>query len=119
MSRIACRHRFTLNIAAITSLIVATYFINSASLASAAALPWSHVEVNNNLGLSSLTPVPVGQSGNWRLLFGDDFDGVSLDTNKWVTNYWWKDHWWKDSGSTNEGTGELEWYQADDIIVNA
>lgn len=48
---------------------------------------------------------PNGQSGNWDLIFNDDFDGQNIDTNKWTTCYWWQK-----GGCTNEGNHELEWY---------
>ena len=28
-------------------------------------------------------PLPVGQTGNWRLIFGDEFNGTSLDSSNW------------------------------------
>lgn len=30
------------------------------------------------------TSVPVGQSGNWNLIFDDEFNGTTLDTSKWL-----------------------------------
>jgi beta-glucanase (GH16 family) len=53
------------------------------------------------------------QSGDWNLLFSDDFDGTSLDTDKWTTCYWWDE-----GGCTNLGNDELEWYQPDDVLVS-
>ncbi len=38
---------------------------------------------------AATTPVPVGPSGNWSLIHSDEFDGSSLDTNKWLTCTWW------------------------------
>jgi hypothetical protein len=37
-----------------------------------------------SLSLGSQNPglVPVGQSGDWTLLFSDDFDGQSLDVSR-------------------------------------
>ncbi len=58
-------------------------------------------------------PTPVGQSGDWKLLFSDDFEGTSIDTNKWTTCYWWDT-----DGCTNRGNNELEWYQPDEVLVN-
>ncbi len=48
----------------------------------------------------------------WALVFSDDFNGTALDTNKWNTCYWWNL-----SGCTNAATGEIQWYQPDNIIV--
>ena len=58
-------------------------------------------------------PTPAGQSGEWDLLFSDDFDGSALDTNKWTTCYWWDD-----DGCTIISNNELEWYQPDDVLVS-
>lgn len=55
---------------------------------------------------------PVGQSGRWALLFADDFDGPTLDDQKWVTCYWWDR-----DGCTNLGNQELQWYRAENITV--
>lgn len=56
---------------------------------------------------------PVGQSEHWDLLFNDDFEGTSLDSNKWTTCYWWDD-----GGCTNKGNNELQWYQADELYLS-
>jgi beta-glucanase (GH16 family) len=72
-----------------------------------------------SLSLGSQNPglVPVGQSGDWTLLFSDDFDGQSLDVSRWTTCYWWQGHWITD-GCTNEATGELQWYQPDNVLIS-
>jgi beta-glucanase (GH16 family) len=51
--------------------------------------------LTTSLSLGSQNPslVPVGQSGDWALIFSDDFDGQTLDMDSWTTCYWWKDHW--------------------------
>jgi beta-glucanase (GH16 family) len=59
-----------------------------------------------------LATQPLGQAGRWELLFSDEFDGASLDRNKWVTCYWW-DH----GGCTNLGNHELQWYQSANVAV--
>lgn len=43
----------------------------------------------------------------WEQVFSDDFNGTTLDTEKWSTCY----HWEEDGGCTNSGNNELEWYQ--------
>jgi hypothetical protein len=58
-------------------------------------------------------PPPVGQEGNWILLFNDEFDGHTLNASKWTTCYWWDDH-----GCTIITNDELEWYQPDNVQVN-
>ncbi len=56
--------------------------------------------------------IPVGLEGDWSLIFHDEFDGSSLDESKWSTCYWWDNE-----GCTNEGSGDLQWYMPDDILV--
>jgi beta-glucanase (GH16 family) len=56
---------------------------------------------------------PLGQTGDWNLLFSDDFDGVSLDPDRWTTCYWWDN-----AGFTNLGNNELEWYQPYNVSVS-
>lgn len=55
---------------------------------------------------------PNGQSGHWDLIFNDDFDGNTLDANKWTTCYWWDNQ-----GCTNEGNHELEWYLPQNVTM--
>ena len=57
--------------------------------------------------------LPAGQSGDWDLLFSDEFDASSLDSEKWTTCYWWSDE-----GCTGEGNNELQWYQPDDVQLS-
>jgi beta-glucanase (GH16 family) len=52
-------------------------------------------------------------AGGPTLLFSDEFNGSSIDTNKWTTGYWWDD-----GGCTNAGNNELEWYQPGNILVS-
>lgn len=67
---------------------------------------------------SDLIPNPDGQTDDWSLLFHDEFDGNSLDQNKWATCYWWWGHWRVGDGCTNEATAELEFYKKDNVIVS-
>ena len=53
----------------------------------------------------------VGQNYIWNPVFADEFDGTSLDTNKWVTCYFWQ----VNDGCTNND--ELQLYQPDDVSV--
>lgn len=64
-------------------------------------------------GTPETPPLPTGQTGNWDLLFSDEFEGASLDTHKWTTCYWWSDE-----GCTGEGNKELQWYQPDDVLLS-
>ena len=74
-------------------------------------------QLNRTRAAASVTPppppTPVGQSGDWDLLFSDDFDDASIDTNKWTTCYWWAN-----DGCTIASNNELEWYQPDDVLVS-
>ena len=56
---------------------------------------------------------PLGQSGDWQLIFRDEYEGDALDTDKWVTCYWWDDE-----GCTNKGNHELEWYRPENVFVS-
>ncbi len=58
-------------------------------------------------------PLHPSQGGNWALIFEDEFDGISIDRDKWTTCYWWDA-----GGCTNLSSGELEWYQPDDVLVS-
>jgi beta-glucanase (GH16 family) len=66
---------------------------------------------------TTTTPSPLvlaggATSGEWDLVFFDEFDGDRLDTNRWVTCYWWDD-----GGCTNLGNHELQWYLPDAVSV--
>ncbi len=57
---------------------------------------------------------PVGQSGNWQLLFHDEFTGSSLDTSKWTTCYE-NFHLGQDC---DHDQSELELYQPSGVSVS-
>jgi beta-glucanase (GH16 family) len=50
---------------------------------------------------------------NWKLAFGDNFNGTTLNLRKWNTCYWWSDA----GGCTNSYNNELQWYQPDDVFL--
>lgn len=56
---------------------------------------------------------PFGQTGNWKLIFDDEFDGTSLDTTKWVPCFRWE---------TQDGCGSTTtpqtWYLPGNVIVS-
>ncbi len=58
-------------------------------------------------------PQPVGHDGTCQAIFHDEFDGSTLDTNKWHPCYWWDN-----GGCTNAGNDELEWYLPENVRVN-
>ncbi len=47
-----------------------------------------------------------------RLVFADEFDGTTLDTERWNTC-----HWWDDDGCTIITNDELEWYLPEQVTV--
>lgn len=69
----------------------------------------SESEANPSENLASK---PLGQTGKWRLVFHDEFNGDELDTSKWVTCYWWDNE-----GCTNEGNNNLGWYKPGNVLV--
>lgn len=63
---------------------------------------------------AAVLAAPTGDG--WVEVFSDEFNGTTLDTNKWNTCYWWKD--WKANGCTNGGAKEVQWFVPDDVIVD-
>ena len=61
---------------------------------------------------SNSQPQPVGQSGNWKLKFRDEFSDTNLDTSKWH-----KCFWWADQTCSIVSNGELELYNPDDVYI--
>jgi beta-glucanase (GH16 family) len=58
---------------------------------------------------------PIPNPSGWRLVFNDEFDGSSLNVGKWATC----DFPDTDGvGCKGGASGELAWYQPDDVIVN-
>jgi beta-glucanase (GH16 family) len=58
-------------------------------------------------------PLPVGQQGEWRLVFSDEFEGSSLDLSKWTdTSSAEADH-----GHGNKDNDQLEWNHAANCAV--
>ncbi len=64
------------------------------------------------VALGAHDPTPVGQDGDWTLIFHDEFEDDSFDTDLWVTCYWWDD-----GGCTNLGNRNLNWYLPENVIV--
>ncbi len=58
---------------------------------------------------------PAGQSGNWNMIFHDDFNGNSLDTTKWTTCYF---NFKVGDNSCDHDQGEMELYQPDNVSVS-
>jgi len=57
-------------------------------------------------------PMPVGQTGEWNMVFDDEFNGSSLDTSKWRTCFWWADE-----TCTIESNNEMQLYNPEDVMV--
>ena len=51
---------------------------------------------------------------DWNLIFEDEFNGTSLDTNKWHTGFWWAD---ADLYCTIEPNNELQLYTPWNVII--
>lgn len=57
-------------------------------------------------------PTPAGIPGSWNLIFRDEFDGSSLDTNKWTPG-------WFGTGITNPvSNNELQCYDSNNVSVS-
>ena len=55
---------------------------------------------------------PMGQDGEWVLLFQDEFDASALAADKWATCYWWGN-----DGCTISSNNELQWYQPENVLT--
>jgi beta-glucanase (GH16 family) len=58
------------------------------------------------------TPHPL-DTGEWEVVFHEEFAGDELDEGTWATCYWWDD-----GGCTIASNDELEWYQPDNVGVD-
>ena len=56
----------------------------------------------------------TGMDVGWNLIFEDEFNGTSLDTNKWHTGFWWSD---ADIYCTIEPNNELQLYTPWNVII--
>lgn len=110
-------------------LLLSIFFLPFSRLAAAAPLASLQLSSNRlnvanpNPGsapaiYSSLFQAPVqqvqAQAAPAKLLFGDEFNGSSLDKSRWTTCYWWDNN-----GCTIASNNELEWYQpGNDLVTN-
>ena len=51
-------------------------------------------------------------AAGWKMIFADEFDGKTLDQQRWTTCYWWDK-----AGCTIATNLELEWYQPENVTV--
>jgi beta-glucanase (GH16 family) len=74
---------------------------------------WSLVSSQvSSPALVAADPMPEGRSGNWDLIFSDEFSGSSLDTSKWEPG-------WFGSGITQPvQSGELQCYDSRQVTVS-
>jgi beta-glucanase (GH16 family) len=63
---------------------------------------------------STTTSTPLGQTGKWKLIFHDEFNGSTLDSSKWNTCYF---NFVVGNGCDHD-QGEQELYQPDEVSVN-
>lgn len=62
---------------------------------------------------SATSPIePAEPFPGARLVFADEFDGTTLDTDRWNTC-----HWWDDEGCTIVTNDELEWYLPEQVTL--
>jgi beta-glucanase (GH16 family) len=67
----------------------------------------THVPTGTPTDTPTPVPTPLGQTGHWRLVFADEFDGQALDGTKWATC-------WSYGCATTEPN---VWYSATNVIV--
>ncbi len=70
--------------------------------------------IDGDLRSEASTVQPVGQTGNWNLIFNDEFNGSALDTTKWVTCYSYS---LSDNGC-GHSNGELQYYLPRNVTVS-
>jgi beta-glucanase (GH16 family) len=76
------------------------------------AMPTTIPPTSSPQPTASGQPTPVGQTGQWKMIFNDDFNSSSLDTSKWRTCFWWAD-----TTCSIETNHELELYNSADVLV--
>ncbi len=54
-----------------------------------AAVPQTTPVASSPPTAAAPTPMPLGQTGKWKLTFDDEFNGNQLNTTKWVAAYPW------------------------------
>lgn len=63
---------------------------------------------------SEQSQLPLGQSGNWKMIFSDNFDGSTLDQTKWTTCYTNAD--FKVGNNDCIHNNELELYRPENVF---
>ena len=85
-----------------------------AAASSLAAGLLAHTPTQSRAQEFSTQPLPLGQSGNWQLVFSDEFDGTALDSSKWVTCF----PWGTQAGCGSTTTPDL-WYLPQNVVVSS
>ena len=83
-------------------------FISGILVAAIAVFGITPVSANS----SQPKDAPLLANGNWKRIFGEEFDAKSLNRKRWTTCYWWNDN-----GCTNLGNKEMQWYMPANIQV--
>jgi beta-glucanase (GH16 family) len=113
--RKACSHLRSIIALTTSSLLLATalLFYFSLSRHPQAIIYWAGESAEP--GASGEAGVlPVGQHGNWTMIFHDEFNGTTLDTTKWTTCYF---NFTVGNGCVHD-QNELELYRPEDVIVS-
>lgn len=86
----------------------------STMTAGATTTPTTTAPTSTTATTPPTSSLPVGQTGNWTLIFHDEFDGTALDTTKWNTCYF---NFTVGNGCDHD-QGELELYQPGEISLS-
>jgi beta-glucanase (GH16 family) len=65
--------------------------------------------------IDSSTPLPNGQTGNWHMIFRDEFNDPALEQSKWVRCYLYV---WDNVGCYKTSGTSSSWYMPDDVLVS-
>jgi beta-glucanase (GH16 family) len=81
----------------------------SASLAIASAVMLGQFAIKTY----AASPVPIGPTGEWNMVFQDEFNANALDTARWATCYDWNKN-----GCYHQSNNELNWYDSAHVSVS-
>lgn len=75
------------------------------------ALACFHILLVNHCAASETRRPLLSELANWKLVFGDEFDGPLVDQRKWVHCYWWANE-----TCTNSGNREMQLYRRENRL---